>query len=278
MRPVNLIPSEDRHGEHRPMRSGPVVYIVVGALVAALAGVTALVLTGNQIADRKAEAAQLRQEDSATRASAQRLAAYSQFQSLKEQRVATVTSLADSRFAWERVMRELSQVLPNYVWLTSLTATDSPKVSVGSGSSGGGSGSSSGAGMRASIAGPALEMSGCATGQDGVAGFVTALKEIDGVTRVGVQSSALPGAGSGAGVSTGGGGSGSGGGGGSSDCRTRGFIAQFHIVVAFDAAPIPSTGAGAEGAGPAAPAAAAAPAPESSGSSTTASTTTAPGG
>jgi Tfp pilus assembly protein PilN len=260
MRPVNLIPSEDRHGEHAPMRSGPVVYIAVGALVVALAGVTALVLTGNQIADRKAEAAQLHQEGTVARARAQKLAAYSQFQALKEQRVATVTSLADSRFDWERVMRELSQVLPGYVWLTSLTATDSPSVSVGSGSSGGGSsGSSSGAGMRASIAGPALEMSGCATGQDGVAGFVTALKDIDGVTRVGVQSSALPDLGSSASASAGGGGGEEG---GSTDCRTRGFIAQFQIVVAFDAAPIPSTGT--EEAAPAAPA------PESSESTTTA--------
>ena len=59
MRPVNLIPAEERRGERAPLRSGPLAYIVVGALVAALLGVTALVLTGNQIADRKAEVAQL---------------------------------------------------------------------------------------------------------------------------------------------------------------------------------------------------------------------------
>jgi Tfp pilus assembly protein PilN len=270
VRPVNLIPSEQRRGEHAPMRTGPVPYIVVGALIAALAGVTALVLTGNEIADRKAEAAQLRQEDVAVKARAQRLAAYTQFRALHDQRVATVTSLADSRFDWERVMRELSRVLPSDVWLTNLTATDSPSVSIGSGGGGGGSGSSSGANMRASVAGPAIEMSGCANGQDGVAGFVTALKDIDGVTRVGVQSSALPNAGSGAGISPG---SGSGGeGGGSTDCRTRGFIAQFKIVVAFDAAPITGTGSGSEGAAPAAPAAPAGGSSESSKSSTTTTT------
>src|SRR6476660_3392012 len=107
MRPVNLIPSEDRHGEHAPMRSGPVVYIVVGALVVALAGVTALVLTGNQISERKAEVARLHREDVVVSARAKRLAAYTQFRALREQRVATVTSLANSRFDWERVMREL---------------------------------------------------------------------------------------------------------------------------------------------------------------------------
>ena len=31
---------------------------------------------------------------------------------MSEQRVATVTSLADSRFDWERVMRELALILP----------------------------------------------------------------------------------------------------------------------------------------------------------------------
>ena len=31
-----------------------------------------------------------------------------------------MTSLADSRFDWERVMRELALILPGDVWLTSL--------------------------------------------------------------------------------------------------------------------------------------------------------------
>jgi Tfp pilus assembly protein PilN len=270
MRPVNLIPVEERRGEHAPMRSGPLVYIVIGALVAALAGVTALVLTGNEIADSKAEVTQLRQEDAAVKARAQKLAAYTQFRALRDQRVATVTSLADSRFDWERVMRELSLVLPPDVWLTNLTATSAPGVSAGSGSSGGES-ESSASGMRGSIAGPAIEMAGCANGQDGVAGFVTALKDIDGVTRVGVQSSALPETGSGAGAGAEEDGSGAG---GSTDCRTRGFIAEFQIVVAFDAAPIPAGASGAEEAAPVAPVG------ESSESSTesTESTATSPEG
>ncbi|MDX6603839.1 MAG: hypothetical protein QOF23_348, partial [Solirubrobacterales bacterium] len=96
-----------------------------------------------------------------------------------------------------------------------------------------------------SIAGPALELEGCAAGQESVAGFVTALKDIDGVTRVGVESSELSGQEEGAGSS--GGSSESGGGG---ECRTREFIAKFNIVVAFDAAPVPVTAEG-EGEAPA---------------------------
>lgn len=231
MRPVNLIPVEDRHGQNAPLRTGPVAYIVIGALVLALAGVTMLVLTDNKVADSKSELAQVKSEDAAAKARAESLASYTQFAALHEQRVATIASLADSRFDWERVMRELSKVLPADVWLTTLNASASPEAASGSGGS---STESSGAsGLRSAIAGPALEINGCANGQDGVAGFVTALKEIDGVTRVGVQSSALPTEESAAE-------SGEGAGGGGTDCRTRNFIAQFEIVVAFDAAPVAS--------------------------------------
>jgi Tfp pilus assembly protein PilN len=225
MRPIDLIPSEQRQGAHAPMRTGPIPYILIGALVAVLAGVALLIVTGNQISERKDEVVQLKREDAAAQAQAQRLAAYVQFQTLHEQRLATITSLANSRFDWERVMRELSLILPRDVWLIELNASASPQ-----GEGGGGA-------LRSSIAGPALELEGCAAGQESVAGFVTALKDIDGVTRVGVESSELPkleegAASAGGGESTGG------------NCQTRNFIAKFSIVVAFDAAPIPVTAEG----------------------------------
>lgn len=223
MRPINLIPLEERRGEQAPLRSGPLAYVLVGALVLLLAGVVALVLTGNQISEREAEVATLKREDAAASAKAQRLAAYTQFRSLSEQRVQTVQSLADSRFDWERVMRELALVLPHNTWLTGLTA-----------SAGGGAESSGEGGGSLGALGPTLELSGCTTGQEATAGFVTALKDIDGVTRVGVQSSELP---SKAAAGGGGGGSESSG----DQCQTRSFIAKFEIVVAFDAAPVPAT-------------------------------------
>ncbi len=221
MRPVNLIPPEQRRGDRAELRSGPLAYIVLGALALALVGVTLLVTTGNRISDSKAEIVKLGREDAVARAKARRLAAYTQFQTLSEQRIATVRSLADSRFDWERVMRELALILPSDVWLTTLNASASPSGSAS------GSGGGSASGLRGGIAGPALELSGCAVGQEAVAGFVTALEDIDGVTRVGVQSSEL---------ATKKGEAGSSGGG---DCRTRSFIAQFSLVVAFDAAPVP---------------------------------------
>ena len=224
MRPVNLIPVEDRRGGQAPLRSGPLAYLLVGALVALLAGVTALVLTSNQISEREGEVATLEAEDSRAEAEATRLAAYTQFSEMSKARTETVASLADSRFDWERVMRELSLVLPADTWLTKLTAS----AAGGAESEGGGGGAVAG------VSGPTLQLSGCATGQEAVAGFVTALKDIDGVTRVGVQSSELPESGDDDG----------GGGGGDStgdECRTRDFFAKFEIVATFDAAPVPTT-------------------------------------
>jgi Tfp pilus assembly protein PilN len=227
MRPINLIPPEDRRGGQAPLRSGPLAYILVGALVAVLAGVTSLVLVNNQIEERESEVARLEIEDAREAAKAERLAAYTQFRELSEQRVATVSSLADSRFDWERVMQELALILPSDTWLVNLTATAAPGVRV----DGGGGGA-----LRSAVPGPALELSGCARGQEAVAGFVTALKDIDGVTRVGVESSALPekDEGSGGSDSTSSG----------DECRTRKFITKFEIVVAFDAAPVPPSATG----------------------------------
>lgn len=219
MRPVNLIPTEERTGERRPMRGGPLAYIVVGALAAAVLGVAVLGVTDNQISDSKAEIAQLEGEKETVEARAQVLGAYTQFHNLRQQRVSTVTNLADSRFDWERVMRELALVLPSDVWLTNLTGTAVPGASVEGAAS---------ISLRSSVAGPALELTGCASGQEAVAGLVQALKEMDGVTRVGMQSSSVGGSAESA----------AGGSSASGTCKTRNFIAQFQMVVAFDAAPV----------------------------------------
>ena len=244
MRPVNLIPPEDRRGDQAPLRTGPLAYMLLGALALALIGVVSLVLVGNQVSEREGELAKLKGEDAALAAKAAKLASYTQFQALSEARVQTVQSLADSRFDWERVLRELALVLPADVSLESLDAS----------ASGGESGDSGGGGsLSGSIAGPSLALNGCAHGQDGVAGFITALKDIDGVTRVGVQSSTVEGEG------------GESGGGGEGECGAGG--ASFDLVVAFDAAPVPAAEGEVAAAPEAAPEAAQAASSETSESS-----------
>jgi Tfp pilus assembly protein PilN len=228
MRPVNLIPPEDRRGERAPMRTGPLAYVIVAVLAVALVAVTATVLIGNQVSDRKAEKASLEAQVAEAEAEAARLSSFADFASLQQAREQTVSSLAQSRFDWERVLRELAIVIPSDVWLINLSASVSPDVAESSAST---SASSSGSSTVSteSIQGPSLQIQGCAKGQEAVARFVASLHDIDGITRVTVLSSDRPdpatsNASSGAAGTT-----------GAQGCSDRGFVAQFDVITAFDA-------------------------------------------
>jgi Tfp pilus assembly protein PilN len=234
VRPVNLIPPEERRGERTPLRAGALSYVVVGGLLLALAAITGLVFTGNQVTEREGEKASLEGQLVEATARAQALAPYGEFASVEEARQATVISLAQSRFDWERVLRELAIVIPESVWLTDVTGTVAPEVALTD---------SGTVATRAEIPGPALELIGCARGQVGVAELSAALRDIDGVTRVGVQSSKLPETAAAAVAAPTGEQSASGDPG--DECRLRDFVAKFEIVVAFDEVPIPAIAAGA---------------------------------
>lgn len=225
MRPVNLIPTDQRRNAGAPIRTGPMAYLLVGALVLGLGAVTLLVLSKNTISDHKAEVADLQSQEAAVSARAQQFAAFTNFSTMEQGRHQTVASLADSRFDWERVMRELALVIPSDVWLTHL-----------SGGAGGGASDTTGT-SDTSVTGPSLQISGCATGHDGVAGFLAALRDIDGVTRVGLISSARPGGGDTGGAAT------ADSGGASGSCAPKTFIAAFQITVAFDNAPAQASAA-----------------------------------
>jgi Tfp pilus assembly protein PilN len=177
MRPVNLIPPEDRRGDHAPLRAGSLSYLIVGAIGAALVAVVALVLTQNGITEKENQIGELEVAQQAATQRAQALAPYAEFASLQEQREVTIRTLAESRFDWERVLRELALVIPADVSLTQLEAQTAGSE---------GADASTGAGT------PSLAMAGCATEHDAVARFVAALEDIDGVTRVGLESSVAP--------------------------------------------------------------------------------------
>ncbi len=242
MRPVNLIPAEERRGERQKARTGPLVYVVVGVLGAILIGLALVVTTSNSISDSKAKKKDLEAQKESLQAQSQALRNYASFASLKAQREQTVVSLAHSRFDWERVMRELTLVLPEDVWLTQVTGTVSPNVTVTD---------SAGDTLRGSIQGPALALIGCGRSQDSVARLVAALHEIDGVTRVAVSKSEKP-TDTATDASSGGSGSGGAAAGQGDDCRTRSTIPRFEIVMAFDEAPVAATAA--SGTTPGAPA------------------------
>jgi Tfp pilus assembly protein PilN len=232
VRPVNLIPEDERRGDSSPLRTGPAAYLVVGVLAAIFLVVVMVAYTGKQIDDKTAEKQALEQELTEATAKTESLREFAEFRSVHDTRTATVRQLAESRFDWERVMRELSLVIPDNVWLVNLTGTASPAVALDDGAE---------IAIRDTVAGPALELIGCTTGQDDVAAFVAALEDIDGVTRVGFESSEK---GEDEGTSASSGSEESSATSGEiEDCRTREFIYQFKIVVAFDAVPAPPTAA-----------------------------------
>lgn len=207
MRPVNLIPPEERHGERAPLRRGPLAYALVGALALALVLALATVLTNNRVVERESELAAARAQLEEITVRAEALAPYAQFVAAQAAREATVVSLADSRFDWERVLRELALVIPNDVWLKKLSGAASGDP---------------GSGLGAELAGPSLAIEGCGRDHEAVARFLAALQDIDGVTRVGLSDSVREG-------------SGGGGGSESSGCTGRGMPARFNALATFDA-------------------------------------------
>jgi Tfp pilus assembly protein PilN len=243
VRPVDLTPPEERRRGRTPARGGGLAHLLVAVLALALVAITALVLTQNQISAREAEVVRLEQENAEAQARLEKLRPFANFASLEQRRLLTLTSLATSRFDWERVMRELARVIPEDVWLVNLTGSVSPAVNIDDGA---------GITIRTEVAGPALELIGCARSQDSVAGFISVLGDIDGVTRVSAARSERPAnrtdSGTNAGAVSG------------DECRTRNFIARFELVAAFDAAatvaistppapPGPSTAPGGESGG-----------------------------
>jgi Tfp pilus assembly protein PilN len=249
VRPVNLTPPEERGGNRAALRTGSISYLILAALALGVAAVTALVLTTNTISDRKAEASELEAREAAARSEAESLRAFAEFATLSEARAQTVTSLARSRFDWERVLRELALVIPDDVWLVQLSGAASPDVQVEDAAE---------VSAGSNIAGPALSMVGCATSHEAVARFLQALKDIDGVTRVGLGKSERP-------LSESGGSSGEDSGASGEDCRTRAFITRFEIVAAFDEVSVPPLDAGTAPAPPAPAAESTPPADDGSG-------------
>jgi Tfp pilus assembly protein PilN len=225
MKPVNLIPPEDRRGDRAPARTGAIPYVIVAGLAVALLAVTAMVMFGNQVSERENTLATLEGQAAATSAQAEALQPYVEFDALASARQETVTSLAQSRFDWERVLRELALVIPDDVWLTDAVAAAAPA-------------SSAEATTDTSIAGPSMTLTGCGVSHEAVADFVAALRDIDGVTRIGISSSERP---EGADDTSAAGGATDSG--ASADCRTRDMIAKFEIIAAFDGVPVVATGA-----------------------------------
>jgi Tfp pilus assembly protein PilN len=200
MKAVNLLPEK-----HRPRKpSGGQAkggYVVLGILGAVLVGLLVYVLTLNSINDSKskikeatAQAAQLNQE-------ANSLGPYGDFAKIKADRVQSVMTLAQGRFDYERLVRELAEVLPPDVWLvnasasatgdSSNTTTSTPAPAPAPAPASGGTSGTAGAATSTPAAptGPTLKLDGCARDQSQVAVTLVRLRELQGATDVSLDHS-----------------------------------------------------------------------------------------
>ena len=122
MKAVNLIPSEQRRATPSGNGSGG-AYAVLGVLAVLLVMAVAYVMTTNSVNDKQSKAAAARQEAVAAETKTKQLGSFTDFASIKDQRLAAVTAAAQTRFDWERFMRELSRVMPEGSWISNTSAS-----------------------------------------------------------------------------------------------------------------------------------------------------------
>ena len=88
----------------------------------------------------------------------------------KAGRIAALSIALDSRVAWDRVLRQISQVLPEDVWLSGLSTTAGDPT----------------------VGGPAhLTLNGSTYSQDGVARFLSRISVLPALANVQLQTSAV---------------------------------------------------------------------------------------
>ena len=190
MKPVNLLP--EQHRRSGSAADGRGAYIVLGVLAALVAMVAVYALTANQVNSRKSDANQAQQEAAQLGARASSLSSFGDFAHVAQNRSASVRSLAAVRFDWERLMRELSFVMPRGSWFTQVNSSVTGDLSSGGSSSSGSTSSSSSSGAAAGSAPtgqPAADLVGCSPAQSEVAKLMVRLRRLYRVTDVTLNDS-----------------------------------------------------------------------------------------
>jgi Tfp pilus assembly protein PilN len=180
MNAINLIPADEQRAASIG-RSGGAVYALIGVLAVFVVLATAYALTARSVTSKRAQLADVTRQADQAEAIAGDLKHYTEFAALRQKRAETVRSLAQARFDWAHVLREVSRTIPAGASLSSLKGT--------TGAAGAASGSTTG-GPGATSGGPSVAIEGCTAGQDEVAALMVSLRRIDGVARVALTSSA----------------------------------------------------------------------------------------
>ena len=179
MKAVNLIPTEQRRVQASGKQNGS-SYVLIGLLVTLLAMVGAYVFTSNNVKDRESKAAAAAAEAKQLEAEAAQHADFTNFAEIKQTRLASVMGVASTRFDWERLMRELSRVMPEGSWLQSTDASVSGAID--------GESTTTSTGTPVAPM-PKANLVGCTPDQSDVARMMVRMRQIYRVTDVELNQS-----------------------------------------------------------------------------------------
>ena len=219
MRAVNLIPAEQRGGAAVGAgRSEGGAYAVLAlcgglALMALLYG-----MARHQVSSRRSQAASITAQATQAQSAVERLAPYTSFIALREQRTQAVNELVNSRFDWAHVFHEFGRVLPVEISISSLsgtiagtTAAAAPQAAAAPSAAASSASAASASAASTSVTSatppgsvPTFTLTGCATSQPAVAVMLERLRLMDGVNAVTLQSSTRASSGASSGGSSGG--------------------------------------------------------------------------
>jgi Tfp pilus assembly protein PilN len=173
MRAVNLLPRDEVKRSFEAKR-GVIFGGAFGAALATAALVSMTISAGGAVGEKQAELETLRTEIAAIPAPVVKDTSINDaLAAEKSARVGAMSAALTSRVAWDRVLRQVSLVLPEDVWLTSLSATaPSPATT---------------AGAATGISG--FTLIGSTYSQNGVARFLSRLSVVPDLENVRLQSS-----------------------------------------------------------------------------------------
>lgn len=179
MKRMNLLPPDLRPRDGSRRGSS---YVVVAALAAAVLAMLGYGLVISGVRSEENELVSLKDEAQKARARADALSPYGEFADMKDARERSVRTVADTRFNYERLTRELTQILPQGVWVSHLDVAPAPPsaeaVQAGTDTPDG-----------TQPTPPAMKVSGCAPSQDVVADTLDRLRALTGATDVALGSS-----------------------------------------------------------------------------------------
>jgi Tfp pilus assembly protein PilN len=175
VRPVNLIPQDQRR--RTPSQgSGKGAHAVLGLLAVLLAMAVFYVLTANSVTEKQGQADEARVEAERLEAQAANKASFTDFAQIAQTRAASVAAVASTRFDWERLMRELSLVMPEGSWLTSASASSTGDPNAGA--------SDPAAAAAPDAGAPSANLTGCTPKHSDVARMMVRLRQLHGVVDV----------------------------------------------------------------------------------------------